>query len=188
MSKLKIWLKRILFGLSGFAVISLVTLLIYQKVSDGPTGPLMGGTFSSGEIVQTPIEDWSALEGDFEFELVGQGSARTAGGILVDGNLYITCDLGFVWSRVPNGLQRNMLHLIWVFKTWHEEALLDGRIRIRKDGRIHSGTIALVDDPQLIEVLKNSLEALAGEFFEPEGLGPRRTQEPNDVWFFRVSQ
>lgn len=188
MPKLKAWLKWILLGFVGLVAISLVSLLIYQKISDGPTGPLMGGAFSSGDIVETPIEDWSELDGDFEFELVGQSSSRTAGGILVDGNLYITCDLGFIWSRVPNGLQRNMLHLIWVFKTWHEEALLDGRIRIRKDGRIYSGNIELVEDPQLIEVLKDSLEELAGEFFEPEGLGPRLTQEPNDVWFFRVSQ
>ena len=32
-------------------VVGLVGLLVYQQISDGPTGPLMGGSFSSGEIV-----------------------------------------------------------------------------------------------------------------------------------------
>lgn len=188
MPKLQAWLKRSLLGLAGIVVVGLVSLLIYQRISDGPTGPLMGGSFSSGEVVEAPVEDWSAMAGDFEFELVGQGSSRTAGGILVDGNLYITCDLGFIWSRLPAGFQRNILNLIWVFKTWHKDALLDGRIRIRKDGRIHAATLELVEDPQLIEALKVSLEDLASKFFEPEGLGPRPSKEPNDIWFFRVNQ
>ena len=188
MSIFKTWLKRIFLGLAGIVVVGLVSLLLYQQVSDGPTGPLMGGSFGSGEIVETPVADWSALAGDFEFELVGQQSSRTAGGVLVDGNLYITCDLGFVWSRLPDGFQRNVLNLIWVFKSWHEDALRDGRIRIRKDGRIHTAVIELVEDPELIESLKVALEDLASEFFGPEGLGPRPRQEPNDIWFFRVSQ
>jgi len=188
MHKLRTWFTRIALGLTVMVGVGIVGLIVYQQISDGPTGPLMGGTFSSGEIVETPVEDWLELEGDFEFELVGQGSSRTAGGILVDGDLYITCDLGFIWSRLPSGFQRNILNLIWVFKTWHEDALLDGRIRIRKDGRIHTATIEHIEDPQLIEALKISLEDLASEYFKPEGLGPRPTQEPNDIWFFRVKQ
>jgi len=188
MHNIKTWLTRIALGLTATIGVVLVGLLVYQQISDGPTGPLMGGTFSSGEIVEFPVEDWSKLEGDFEFELVGPGSSRTAGGILVDGNLYISCDLGFIWSRIPSGFQRNILNVIWIFKTWHEEALLDGRIRIRKDGRIHSATLEHVKDPHLIEALKVSLEDMASEYFEPEGLGSRPAQEPNDIWFFRVSQ
>ncbi len=186
MHKIKTWLTRIALGLTVMVVVGLVGLRVYQQISNGPTGPLMGGSFSSGEIVETPVEDWSELEGNFEFELVGQNSSRTAGGILVDGDLYITCDLGFIWSRSPPGFRRNIANLIWVLKTWHEEALLDGRIRIRKDGRIHTATIERVEDPQLIEALKISLEDM--DYFKPEGLGPRPTQEPNDIWFFRVRQ
>jgi len=158
MRTLKTWLTRIALGLTAMVVVGLVVLIVYQRISDGPTGPLTGGVFSSGEIVEAPVEDWSELEGDFEFELVGQSSSRTAGGILVDGELYITCDLGFIWSRLPSGFSRNMLNLIWVFKTWHKKALLDGRIRIRKDGRIHTATIEHVEDPRVIEALKISLE------------------------------
>ncbi len=188
MQRLNTWLKRIALALSLALVVSVVGLLIYQQFSDGPTGPLMGGTFSSGVVVDTPVEDWSVLEGDFEFELVGQGNSRTAGGVLMDGNLYITCDLGFVWARLPAGFQRNVLHLIWVFKTWHQQVAADGRIRIRKDGRIYPASIQRVQDPQQIEALKVSLETLAAEFFGSQGLGPRPTQQPNDIWFFRVSQ
>lgn len=188
MHKIKIWLGRVALGLMLTIALGFVSLIVYQRMSDGPTGPLMGGSFSSGEVVDTPVIDWSELEGDFEFELVGQSSSRTAGGILVGGDLYITCDLGFIWSRLPAGFQRNLLNLIWVFKTWHEEALLDGRIRIRKDGRIYPATIEHIKDPQLIEALKLSLEQLASEYFEPNALGPRPTQAPNDIWFFRIRQ
>lgn len=188
MSRIKTWGKRIALGFGLMVALGVVSLLVYQRISDGPTGPLAGGTFSTGEVVSTPVTDWSTLEGDFEFELVGQSSSRTAGGVLLDGTLYITCDLGFVWARIPSGLQRNVLHLIWVFKTWHEKALLDGRIRIRKDGRIHTANLEYVEDPQVIEALKVSLETMAAEFFGPDTLGARPQEEPNDIWFFRVTQ
>ncbi len=186
MDKLKLWLTRSLAGIAVLFGIAVVSLLVYQQFSDGPTGPLTGGSFRSGELVTTPVNDLSVLEGDFEFELVNQGTSRTAGGVLVDGNLYITCDLGFVWARLPSGMQRNVLHTIWAFKTWHKRAVEDGRIRIRKDGRIYNAMVQRVEDPALTEELKVALEQLAGEFFGPEGLGPRPVVAPNDIWFFRV--
>lgn len=187
MANIKLWSKRLALGLVVLIGVCSASLLVYQRFSDGPTGPLTGGTFSSGEIITTPVQDWQQLAGDFEFELVGQGSSRTAGGILLDDNLYISCDLGFVWSRLPAGLARNTLHAIWLFKDWHEKALQDGRIRIRKDGRIHAATIERVEDPILLEELKTTIEGLAGEFFTG-GLGPRPTNPPDDIWFFRVRQ
>ncbi len=187
MQNIKIWIRRIALSLGILIVTAITSILVYQRTSDGPTGPLTGGSFSSGELAATPVSDWSVLEGDFEFELVGQASSRTAGGLLLDGNLYISCDLGFVWSRLPPGTERNLLHLIWRFKTWHQHASLDGRIRIRKDGLIYTATMARVEDPELIERLKNALEVLAGEYFGPQGLGPRPLKEPNDIWFFRVN-
>ena len=150
--------------------------------------PLAGGPFKSGEQVTSPVVDWSLLAGDFEFELVAEQSARTAGGLLVDGDLYIPCDLGFVWSRLPQGISRNVLHVIWWFKTWHEKALQDGRVRIRKNGKVYPVTIERVQDPELVEQLKIVLEEEAREFFAPNPLGPRPQQAPNDIWFFRVSQ
>ena len=169
-------------------MLGLVSLLIYQRTSDGPTGPLPGGPFTSGNLVSSPVTDWSPLEGDFEFELVGEQSSRTAGGLLVEDNLYISCDLGFIWARLPDGLPKNLLHIIWWFKNWHEKALVDGRVRIRKDSVIYPVTIERVTDPQLLERLKSTLEVEAEKFFGANELGPRPVEPPNDIWFFQVRQ
>ena len=187
MHTLSVWSKRIGLGLIVLLLLLFLVVRIWQQFSDGPTGPLAGGAFSSGELVNTPIEDWSVLQGDFEFELVGQGTSRTAGGILVDGTLYITCDLGFIWGRLPSGVQRNLLHVIWLFKDWHEHAVQDGRVVIRKDGRRYPVQITRVADPAEIEQLKTALESLAAEFFAPNDMGPRPTTPPNDIWFFKVA-
>jgi hypothetical protein len=186
--RIRIWLGRIALGMGALILAGIVSLLTYQRFSDGPTGPLPGGPFTSGEVVSAPVTDWAPLAGDFEFELVGEKSSRTAGGLLVDGNLYISCDLGFIWARLPDGLPKNMLHTIWWFKTWHEKALSDGRVRIRKDGRIYSGDIERVQDPQRLAQLKRVLEDEAAKFFGPDALGPPAEQPPNDIWFFRVRQ
>ena len=166
-------------------VLSLLAgLWLYQKFSDGPTGPLTGGSFRSGEpAFASQAQD---LDGDFEFELVGYGTSRTAGGIVVNDALYVTCDLGFVWNRLPSGMARSMLHVIWVFKDWHEKAQEDGRIRIRKNNQIYAGEIQLVEDAAEIEALKVELEDRAKEFFGGH-LGPRPAEPPNDIVFFRAS-
>ncbi len=180
------WLRRAGMTLITLIIAAFVGLFLIQKFSDGPNGPLSGGTFRTGEEAALPVDDWRLLEGDFEFELVGTGSSRTAGGIVVDEVLYITCDLGFIWNRLPEGSARNVLNVIWWFKTWHEDAQEDGRIRIRKDGKIYAANLQLVSDLDKIERLKLALEALAAEFFEPNGLGPRPQQSPNEILFFRV--
>jgi len=187
-SLIAIWIRRGLLGFATVLVIVVATLMIYQRFSDGPTGPLPGGPFRTGEVVSAPVDDWSRLRGDFEFELVGDGTSRTAGGIWLDGNVYISCDLGFMWSRLPSGTIRNILHVIWWFKTWHSRASEDGRVRIRKAGRIYPVTIERVHDPDLIEALKATVEVEAAAFFAPMKIGPRPQQPPSDMWFFRVTQ
>ena len=118
------WIRRVAATLGAVLIVGVLGLLTYQRFSDGPTGPLTGGPFRTGEEVPAPIDSWDTLEGDFEFELVGARSSRTAGGILLEDALYITCDLGFIWNRLPAGTGRNILHIIWWFKTWHEKALV----------------------------------------------------------------
>ncbi|MEE4284450.1 MAG: hypothetical protein V2I41_21115 [Pseudomonadales bacterium] len=183
-----VWIVRSLFGVGALLVAGIAALLIYQRISDGPTELLPGGPFTSGTVLSAPVTDWSLLEGDFEFELVGERTSRSAGGLLLDGNLYISCDLGFIWSRLPEGLGRNVMHVIWWFKTWHGKALIDGRVRIRKDGNIYPVTIERVTNPQLLERLKATIEFEAEKFFAPNELGPRPVDPPNDIWFFRVRQ
>jgi hypothetical protein len=186
--RIRVWLRRSALGIGALVLAGIVTLLIYQRFSDGPTGPLTGGPFTSGAVVSAPVTDWTPLAGDFEFELVGEKTSRTAGGVLLDDNLYITCDLGFIWSRLPDGVPRNLLHVIWWFKDWHEKALADSRVRIRKNGSIYPVTIERVTDQQLLERLKSNIEIEAGKFFGPDELGPRPVNPPNDIWFFRVRQ
>ena len=180
------WVKWLVSMVVGLIVLSVIGILIAQRVSDGPMGPLTGSSFTSGEWVNEPPQDWSVLNGDFEFELVGEGTSRTAGGVMLGDQVYITCDLGFIWSRLPDGLARNMLHVIWWFKDWHLKAEQDGRVVIRKDGRLYPVMITRVQDPEVIEGLKVTLEELAAGYFAPTELGPRPTEAPNDIWFFSV--
>ncbi len=182
-----IWIRRTLLSLAALLAVAVVILLVYQRFSDGPTGPLSGGPFRTGEVVPAPVDDWSLLRGDFEFELVGDGTSRTAGGIWLDDKVYISCDLGFMWSRLPDGATRNILEVIFWFKDWHERATEDGRVRIRKDGRIYPVTIERVQDPALIEALKAAIEVEAAAFFEGVDISTRPEQPPNDIWFFLVS-
>lgn len=182
-----LWTKRLVLALAMLIVLGFAAIRVWQTLSDGPTGPLAGGSFSSGEWVTEPITDWRQLEGDFEFELVAQGTSRTAGGILVDEDLYITCDLGFIWGRLPDGMQRNLLHVIWMFKDWHHHAQQDGQVVIRKDGRLYPVTVTRVTDATKIETLKSALEGLAADFFGDRQLGPRPVNPPNDIWFFKVA-
>ena len=81
-----------------------------------------------------------------------------------------------------------MLKVIWWFKNWHNKATEDGRVRIRKAGRIYPVTIERVVDPALIEALKTTVEAEAAAYFAPIEFAPRSPQPPNDMWFFRVTQ
>ena len=184
MQQFRLWMTRFVVALFALFLVSLLALLVYQQFSDGPSGPLSGGSFTSG--TPTPITDWSALAGDFEFELVAEGTSRTAGGIELDGVVYISCDLGFMWSRLPSGTTRHLLNLIYVFKDWHHKALADGRIRIRKGGKIYDARIELEEDPATIAALQDKIEVLASEFFGAD-VGPRPTEPPNDIWFFRIN-
>ena len=125
------------------------------------------------------------MAGDFEFEIKSLSTSRTAGGIALDDEVYLSCDLGFVWARLPDGTPRTMLNVIWLFKDWHEEAINNGGIRIRKDGKIYDAHLVLERDPGKIERLKTTIETLAQEFMNTT-LPPRTTTQPNDILFFKI--
>ncbi len=180
------WMKRIAVALAVVVTVAVVGLLITQRVSDGPMEFLQGGPFRTGELVEEPVTDWSFGVGKrTEFELVGFGTSRTAGYIMHDGVAYMTCDLGFMWNRLE-GQQRWILHLIYIFKRWHEDALEDGRARLRIDGKIYRTNFVKVEDAELNEILRGKLEDLGREYFAPAELGPPPDEPPNDVWFFRM--
>jgi hypothetical protein len=180
------WLKYIAICLALVIVVATVGILITQRFSDGPIEFLQGGPFKTGELVQAPVTDWSFGVGKTsEFELVGFGTSRVAGYIMHDGIAYMTCDLGFMWNRFE-GRQRLILNLIYVFKHWHEDAVEDGRALLRIDGKIYKADFVKVEDPELNAILRAELENLAREYVAPAELGPPPTDQPNDVWFFRM--
>ena len=180
------WLKYIAIGFAVVVVVATVGILITQRFSDGPIQFLQGGPFQKGDLVEEPVEDWSfGLGKSVEFELVGFGTSRVAGYIIHDGVAYMTCDLGFMWNRF-DGQQRLILNLIYIFKHWHKDAVEDGRARLRIDGKIYKASFVKVEDPALNEILRVELEDLGREYVAPAELGPRPTEEPNDVRFFRM--
>lgn len=180
------WLKYIAIFLGILIALLIAGTLITQKVSDGPIQFLQGGPFQSGEVIEEPVTDWSfGIGKSTAFELEGFGTSRVAGYIIHDGAAYMTCDLGFMWRRIE-GPQRTILRLIYQFKRWHEDALVDGRARLRIDGKIYKAYFRKVEDPDLIVALKAQLEDLGREYIAPAELGPAPEDEPNDVWFFRM--
>ena len=173
-------------GVGSLAVIISLILgvVVLQRVSDGPIEFLQGGPFQTGEVVEEPVDDWSFGElASTQFELVGYGTSRQAGYIMLDGVAYMTCDLGFIWNRLE-GTQKLVLNLIYVFKTWHMDAVEDGRARIRLDGKIYKTQFTKVEDPAIQAKLELRLEEMANEMFDD--LGPATTDGPKDIWFFRI--
>lgn len=167
-------------------IVAVIAVAVTQRVADGPIEFLQGGSFTTGELVEGPVEDWSfGAAQNVEFELEGFGTSRTAGYIMHDGQAYMTCDLGFMWNRFE-GQQRYILNLIYVFKHWHRDAVQDGRALIRHDGRIYKANFVKVEDPALDAVLRAKLEDLARDYIAPAELGPPPAEPPNDVWFFRM--
>jgi len=71
-----------------------------------------------------------------------------------------------------------------VFKTWHEDAIEDGRAELRIAGKRYPGYLHLVEDEDLVTKLKSQLEDLAREWIAPNVLGPV-PEAPNDILFFR---
>ncbi len=119
-----------------------------------------------------PDVDWSFASGqEIELQLVEPLGSRTTGVMVHKGQLYVPCDLGFMWRRF-SGPTRWMLHLIWVFKRWHEDALRDGRVVLRIDGKRYERQAVRVTDPDLLAALRLQLEEMARE---------RRCRDTNEL-------
>jgi len=188
----------------GIALVALVALLIgamliAQRVSDGPIGPVPGGPLRAGSLVSETDIDWSIALGDkgscvrgecapmepIELQLVEPLGSRTTGIMVHEAQLYVPCDLGFMWGRFSGG-QRWILHLIYIFKRWHEDAVRDGRVVLRIAGKRYERQAVRVTDPELLATLRLQLEEMARQWVSPEPLGEAPTEGPNDIWFFRM--
>lgn len=181
------WLKYLGIFFGATIIVATIGVLVAQRVSDGPMSFLQGGPFTTGELVEEPVTDWSFGVGKTTaFELVGFGTSRHAGYVMHDGVAYMTCDLGYMWNRLDEGYGKWILRLIYTFKHWHKDALQDGRALLRIDGKLYKTQFVKVEDPELIRSLKREIEALAREYFAPDELGPPPKEPPNDIWFFRM--
>lgn len=160
--------------------------LVGCSLMDGPTGRFPGGALRDGPLITEADVSWEFLEGDefIELQLVDPTGSRTTGMIVHDGELYVPVDLGFIWRRVP-APQRWMLATIYRFKHWHEDALRDGRVVLRVDGRRYPRQAVRVTDATIVNTLRSELENGAAEFFGTS-LGAPPQDPPNDVWFFRM--
>ena len=180
-------LKFLLIAVLLAFLLAVAIILYLQRTSDGPIEPMQGGPFVTGEIVNTPVHDWTfAAANPVPFELEAFGTTRMAGFIMHEGEAYMTCDLGFIWNRLQPGMQKTVLRVLYTFKQWHTDAVEDGRGRIRIDGNIYPVMFSKVEDPALNQALRDTIEAQAQEYFAPLELGPEPEEAPNDIWFFKM--
>ena len=160
---------------------------IAQYQADGPLTDLIpGGPLRTGELVgdagQAPnFEDGATVE----LQLNKPARSRYVGLIQNGGELYIPCDLGFMWGRL-NGMTRHVLHLVYHFKSWHMDVLEHDEVVVRLDGKRYERRAVRVTDEATIALLKAQLEDLARSWLAPETLGPAPTSGPRDIWFFRL--
>jgi hypothetical protein len=160
--------------------------LVAQRISDGPTGPISGGRLQSGELVSDPDIDWSFAVGqEIELQLVEPMGSRTTGVMVHEGELYVACDLGFIWARF-SGRRRWILNVIYLFKGWHEDVMRDGRVVLRIEGKLYERQAVRVTDPELLGRLRRQVEVGVAEWIAPEPLAAAPSDVPNDIWFFRM--
>jgi hypothetical protein len=189
------WLRNTAIVLGVLVLVATGSVMVAKHLSDGPlTAMIPGGALRAGPLA--PGTDLAAALTDcvgtacaamntIELELVGPATSRFTGIMVHDGQVYIPCDLGYMWGRFT-GTQRSVLHLIYIFKHWHEDALRDGRVVIRVNGKRYEGQAVRVTDPALDVALRSQLEDMARQWVAPKELPAAPTEGPNDIWFFRV--
>ena len=181
-------MKRILIVTATLPFV-FVAIVVVCSFLDGPTGPIPGGQLRTGTLVSGPDVDWSLAAGEVEpllveVQLIEPLASRTTGALVHDGQLYVPCDLGFVWRRVPPPA-RWLLSVIYRFKGWHEDALRDGRVVLRIGDKRYERQAVRVTAPELLAKLRSEVEEGAAEMFGAP-LGPVPTDGPNDILFFRM--
>ena len=155
------WLLRLIVGL-----LALVALLfVGARFHDGPLGPIPGGPLAAGAEVSVPVADWSFAEdiAEIELQLLSETRSRTTWILVHEGQAYVPCSLGF-----PPG------------KSWHKQALVDGRATLRIEGRRYPVALTRLDDAA-VQQLESVVRA---EVARKYGQAP-----PTEagVWLFRVA-
>jgi len=152
---------KILAGVVAALLLLVAGVFVAARFHDGPLAVVPGGPLTSGELVSSPVADWSfaAPVDTIELQLVGDGTSRTTWILVREGRAYIPCSLGF-----PPG------------KSWHLRADRDGRAILRILGKRYPVTLTRVQSP----ALATELEAIV-----PSKYG-RVPPTDAGVWFFAV--
>jgi hypothetical protein len=157
------WLRWL--GLGVGALVALVCLVaVAARFSDGPIGPFPGGPLVAGELVHEAVPDWTFAKdiGSIELEVDPQSPlSRTVWLAVVGGALYVPC-----------GFPEN--------KTWPHQALRDGRVVLRIDGRRYERQALHESDPERLRLLGAEVARKYGVGDEEAAVAGR------DVWFFRM--
>ena len=185
-------LRRVAIAAAAVIVLLVGTLYIAHKVADGPIGPISGASLRAGELVTDPNVDWEAVlasrpnesRGGIELELVATGESRTTGAFAHEGQLYVPCDLGFLWRRAPSAAFRLIGGLLYSVKHWNQDAERDGRVVLRIAGKRYERQAVRVTDPAQLVTLRAITEEKASKFF-PEPLLDV-PGDPEAIWFFRM--
>lgn len=177
----------VLGSILALIVLGVVVSLFLIRFADGPKGPIPGGALVSGEYVDPTDVNWDEVLGnkpvaEIELQLLNPVRSRTTGAFVYDGDLYVPCDLGYVWRRLPNGIARVFLHTIWIFKDWHEQALVDSRLVVRVQGKRYKLNAVRVTDEAHMSKFREHVSTAASTAFE---LLDVKT-DPKDIWFFRL--
>jgi hypothetical protein len=183
-------MKTLLLVLGGvlLIVITMIAgLFLWARISDGPKGPIAGGVLESGQFVNATNADWEQILGDepvveIELQLESSRTSRTTGAFTHDGHLYVPCDLGYVWRRLPGGVARAALHTMWLLKDWHLKALEDGRVIARIEGNRYKLQAVEVTNTRLLEIFRAHVSNAAAGVFELRDV----QTDPEDIWFFRL--
>jgi hypothetical protein len=149
----------LLFGLAGIAAVT----ALFARVTDGPIGPFPGGPLSAGELVTGPDPDWSFAAEIPSIELQVNPAhplSRTVWVLVDQGELF-----------VPAGLASR--------KSWPSQAVADGRVVIRVDGKRYERQATRVTDAVRIDALRSALGRKYGMTPNADG--------SDDTWFFRLA-
>ena len=155
------WLLRIVAGL-----VALIALVFFgARFHDGPLGPIPGGPLAAGELAKEPVADWSFAKdtGEIQLQLASQNRSRTVWFFVLDGKAYVPCSLS-----TPPG------------KTWHKQAVVDGRATLRIDGKRYPVTLTKLDDAAAQQLSERVRAELTRKYKRlPSGEG--------GAWLFEVT-
>lgn len=141
------------------ALVALV--FVGARFHDGPISMIPGGPLASGNLVATPVTDWSFAENvdTIEMQLLGDDSSRTTWILVAAGRAFIPCSLTF-----PPG------------KSWYRRADVDGRALIRIDDKRYPVRLRRIADEPLELELEDLIAAKYG----------RRIPSDSGVWYFAI--